>query len=73
MEQDTKKQQNIDKHPSGKMSVGDNHTAQNVYEYIWQKICPDEELDYDRFYDWASENSNKALELAFEYCDLNGL
>jgi hypothetical protein len=43
----------------------------NVYEYIWSKVFPNEELNYDDFYDWSRENANKALELALEYCDLN--
>ena len=44
----------------------------NVYEYIWSKVFPNEELNYDDFYDWSRENANKALELALEYCDVNG-
>jgi hypothetical protein len=44
----------------------------NVYEYIWSKVFPNEELNYDDFYDWSRENANRALELALEYCDLNG-
>ena len=40
-----------------------------VYEYIWSKVFPNEELNYDDFYDWSSENTNRALELALEYCD----
>jgi hypothetical protein len=43
----------------------------NVYEYIWAKVFPNEELNYDDFYDWSRENTNRALELALEYCDLN--
>ncbi len=44
----------------------------NVYEYIWSKVFPNEELNYDDSYDWSRENANRALELALEYCDLNG-
>ena len=44
----------------------------NVYEYIWSKVFPNEELNYDDFYDWSRENANRALELALEYCDFNG-
>ena len=44
----------------------------NVYEYIWSKVFPNEELNYDDFYDWSRENANRALELALEFCDLNG-
>lgn len=44
----------------------------NVYEYIWSKVFPNEELNYDDFYDWSRENANRALELALKYCDLNG-
>lgn len=44
----------------------------NVYEYIWLKVFPNEELNYDDFYDWSRENANIALELALEYCELNG-
>lgn len=45
----------------------------NVYQYIWSKVFPNEELDYDDFYDWSRENANKALELALEYCDKNSI
>ena len=45
----------------------------NVYEYIWSKVFPNEELIYDDFYDWSRENANKALELALEYCDSTAL
>jgi len=48
-------------------------TPINVYQYIWSKVFPNEELNYDEFYDWSRENANKALELALEYCDLNSL
>lgn len=44
----------------------------SVYEYIWSKAFPDEEFNYDDFYDWSRENANYALGLALEYCDLNG-
>ena len=44
----------------------------NVYEYIWSKVFPNEELNYDDFYGWSRENANRALELALEFCDLNG-
>lgn len=43
----------------------------NVYEYIWSKEFPNEELNYDDFYDWSRENASRALELSLEYCDLN--
>ena len=43
----------------------------NIYEYIWSKVFPNEELNYDDFYDWARENSSKALDLCFEYFELN--
>jgi len=43
----------------------------NVYEYIWSEVFPNEELNYDDFYDWSSENANIALELALKYCNLN--
>lgn len=43
---------------------------QNVYEYIWSKVFPDEEFNYGDFYDWSRENANIALELALQYCDL---
>jgi len=42
-----------------------------VEEYIWSKVFPHEnEIDYDCFYDWASENSSQAFDLALEYCNL---
>lgn len=44
-------------------------SKQNVYEYIWSKKFPNEEMNYDDLYDWSQENANEALKLAFEYCD----
>ena len=52
--------------------LGDVSSRLNVYEYIWSKVFTNEELNYDDFYDWSRENTNIALELALEYCDLNG-
>jgi len=49
-----------------------NKTKLNVYEYIWSKVFPNEQLNYDEFYDWSRENANRALELSLEYFDLNG-
>lgn len=43
----------------------------SVYEYIWSKVFPDVELNYDDFYDWSRENANYALSLTLEYCDSN--
>jgi hypothetical protein len=51
-------------------SHNEKNNTQNVYEYIWSKVFPDEELDYDYFYDWSKENANIALKLALEYCNL---
>ena len=52
--------------------LGDVSSRLNVYEYIWSKVFPNEELNYDDFYDWSRENAKRALELALEYCDFNG-
>ena len=38
-----------------------------LYEYIWEKKFPNTELDYDAFYEHASENANEFLNLAFHY------
>jgi len=46
-----------------------NKIIMNVYEYIWSEAFPDEELNYDDFFDWARENANEALGLALDYCD----
>ena len=51
-------------------SNNEKNNTQNVYEYIWSKVFPDEELDYDYFYDWSKENDSIALKLALEYCNL---
>jgi hypothetical protein len=72
MKQDNENQQDTKKHLLDKLSVGAVSSRSNVYEYIWSKVFPNEELDYDNFYDWSRENANRALELALEYCDLNG-
>lgn len=42
----------------------------SVEIYIWSRVFPNEEIDYDTFYDWCSENSNYALKLSLEYCNL---
>lgn len=52
-------------------SHNEKNNTQNVYEYIWSKEFPNEELNYDDFYDWSRENASRALELSLEYCDLN--
>ena len=72
MKQDNENQQDTKKHLLDKLSVGAVSCRLNVYEYIWSKVFPNEELNYDDFYDWSRENANRALELALEYCDLNG-
>jgi hypothetical protein len=46
---------------------------QKLEEYIWSKIFPNEELNYDEFYDWSAENANKAFDLSIEFCRLNGI
>ena len=71
MIQENGNQQDTDKHLLGKLSSGAVSDSLNVYEYIWYKVFPNKELNYDDFYDWSRENANKALELALEYCDLN--
>jgi hypothetical protein len=72
MKQQNENQQDTDMHLLDKLSVGDVSSRLNVYEYIWLKVFPNEELNYNDFYDWSRENANRALELALEYCDLNG-
>ncbi len=72
MIQNNGNKQDTDKHLLDKLNVGAVSSRLNVYEYIWSKVFPNEELNYDDFYDWSRENANKALELALEYCDLNG-
>ena len=72
MTQQNENQKDTDIHLLDKLSVGAVSSRLNVYEYIWSKVFPNEELDYDNFYDWSRENANRALELALEYCDLNG-
>lgn len=72
MKQEIENQQNTDSHLLDKLSAGDIRIRLNVYEYIWSKVFPNQELNYDEFYDWSRENANRALELALEYCDLNG-
>jgi hypothetical protein len=41
----------------------------SVEEYIWLKVFPKEEMNYDDFYDWSRENASIALDLALEYCN----
>ena len=72
MKQQNENQKDTDKHLLDKLSVGAVSSRLNVYEYIWSKVFPNEEMNYDDFYDWSRENANKALELALEYCNLNG-
>jgi hypothetical protein len=72
MTQQNENQKDTDIHLLDKLSVGAVSSRLNVYEYIWSKVFPNEELDYDNFYDWSRENANRALDLALEYCDLNG-
>lgn len=59
---------------SSSQTIAKPHVSRrlSVYEYIWSKAFPSEEFNYDDFYDWSRENSNYALSLALEYCDLNG-
>jgi len=56
-----------DLEPNNKQTVG---VRLNVYQYIWSKVFPNEEINYDDFYDWSRENAHIALPLALEYCDL---
>jgi hypothetical protein len=72
MKQQNENQKDTDMHLLDKLSVGAVSSRLNVYEYIWSKVFPNEELNYDAFYDWSRENANRALEFALEYCDLNG-
>jgi hypothetical protein len=66
------KEQNLNTTETANSDLGAVSGRLNVYEYIWSKVFPNEELNYDDFYDWSRENANRALELALEYCDLNG-
>jgi hypothetical protein len=65
------KEQNLNTTETANSDLGAVSSRLNVYEYIWSKVFPNEELNYDDFYDWSRENANRALELALEYCDLN--
>lgn len=58
---------------NSEFELNKNKTKLNVYEYIWSKVFPNKELNYDDFYDWSRENANRALELALEYCEINAL
>lgn len=63
--------ENLNTEETANSDLGAISSRLNVYEYIWLKEFPNEELNYDDFYDWARENAYRALELALEYCDLN--
>lgn len=66
------KHENLNNPQAANSDLGAVSSRLNVYEYIWLKEFPNEELNYDDFYDWSRENANRALELALEYCDING-
>jgi len=41
----------------------------NIEKELWSKYFPNEEFDYDNFYDWSRENAFELLPLALEFSE----
>jgi len=41
----------------------------NIEKELWSKYFPNEEFDYDNFYDWSRENAFELLPLALDFSE----